>query len=116
MYKQLLLLISLIFLAGCTQNIVNPENELTFEKEFELKIKACDSLNSKEKIKECKDNILLQQAISLDSIDYCDYSSSTSSSELCSSLFYLDKAQKNNDKVFCGFITKEAIKEICLRD
>ena len=51
MYK-ILLILTLIFLAGCQQNIVNPENELTFEKEFELKIKACDSLASKEKIKD----------------------------------------------------------------
>jgi len=50
MYK-ILLILTLIFLVGCQQNIVNPENELTFEKEFELKIKACDSLASKEKMR-----------------------------------------------------------------
>ena len=115
MYK-ILLILTLIFLVCCQQNIVNPENELTFEKEFELKIKACDSLASKENIKECKDNILLQQSISLDDVSYCDYSSSQESSELCNSLFYLDKAQKQKDTVFCGFITQETIKEICLRE
>jgi len=58
----------------------------------------------------------LQQSISLDDVSYCDYSSSQESSELCNSLFYLDKAQKQKDTVFCGFITQETIKEICLRE
>jgi len=116
MYKQLLLILSLIFLIGCTQNIVDPSNKLTFEKEFELKIKACDSLIYPEEITSCKDNILLQQATSLDDTTYCEYSSTPKAAELCNSLFYLDKAQKNKDKIFCGFITQETIKEICLRE
>lgn len=115
MYKQLLIILTLIFLTGCAQNIVNPENELTFEKEFEIKIKSCNSLPLKE-IKNCKDNILLQQAISLDDAGYCEFSSSIKSSKLCDSLFYLDKAQKQKDKLFCGFITQETIKNICLKE
>ena len=115
MYKILLILI-LIFLAGCQQNLVNPKNEITFEKEFELKIKACDSLVLQEDATKCKDNILLQQAIYLDDNSYCDFSSTIKASELCNSIFYLDKAQKQNDNLFCEFITLETIKKICLKE
>lgn len=114
MYKQLLLILSLFLLVGCTQNTVNPQNELTPEKEFEIKIRACEVLLSNEDITNCKDNILLQQAIFLDDTTYCESSSNLKASELCNSLFYLDKAQEQKDTIFCGFITQPKIKEICL--
>lgn len=113
---KLIFLILLLILSGCSQQIiVNPEDELTFEKKFEWEIKKCDLLKIKNEVKDCKDNILLQQAISLDDNSYCDYSSSIKAKELCNSLFYLDKAEKENNNVFCGFITHETIKEICLK-
>ncbi len=114
MQKIILMLILIIFLSACTQKSINVEDQLTFEKKFEIEIKNCNLLKTDQEIKDCKDDILLQQAINLDDISYCDYSSSLKSTKLCNSLFYLDKAQKNKQTTFCNIIEDKTIKDICI--
>ena len=113
MQKIFLILISVIFLSACTEKTINVEDQLTFEEKFELKIKNCNLLKTSIEINDCKDDILLQQAINLDDNSYCDFTSSLKAKKLCHSLFYLDKAQKNNQQSFCNLIEDITIKDIC---
>lgn len=115
MYKLVLIIFIALILSGCAkQYAVSPEKELTFEKKFEIKMNQCNTLKEKQETNDCKDDVILEQAISLDDISYCDYSSSIKATEFCKSLFYLDKAQKKEQDTFCNFITQETIKEICM--
>ena len=116
MKKVIFILFLILFINACTlqKTLTYPEQQLTFEQQFELKMKSCNALINKQESLHCKDDILLQQAISLDEVTYCDYSSAQETKELCFSLFYLDKAQKNKNNAFCKFIENEVINNICI--
>jgi len=111
MYKPILL-VFIVFLTGCA--LQQPIILNGFEEEFQIEISKCDLKNTKEEIVECRDNILLQQAMNLDDNTYCDYSSTTTITKFCYSLFYLEKAQTTQQSSFCKFIQHELIKETCL--
>jgi len=111
MYK-LILLLFIVFLTGCA--LQQPININEFEGEFQIEISKCDLKNTKEEIIECRDNALLQQAMSLDDNSYCDFSSNRKATEFCYSLFYLEKAQTTQQSSFCGFIENKILNNLCL--
>ena len=116
MKKLIFLLILLFFITACTfqKTLTYPESQLTFEEKFEIRMRDCNALATNLQIEDCKNDILIQQAISLDEVSYCNYSSTIKATEICKSLFYLDKAQKNNQPAFCRMIPNEVINNICI--
>jgi len=97
------LLLALVFLSGCSQ-----EADMNSEEGFEKLMMDCkDSVN-------CKDGVLIQYAINMDDISYCDSSSNLENKNLCASMFHYFKARKLDQKSQCNFIEDSVFKNLCL--
>jgi hypothetical protein len=113
MYK-ILMALALIFITGCAGvPPVNIDNQIDTNNIFGAAIKECELQGSLLEKKNCKDNVLLQQAISLDDETYCNFASTTISTSTCKDFFFLEKASSRKMSSFCGFINEPEMREIC---